>query len=288
MRWLNPCAFFCRELWRHLSLSISVQQRREGGEQVLRSFPGASSFWETFLPGAPSTVMYGESESALPGRATFGPGAFWHPARLPRRATSERGTSMAGAPSIFPQVSSRTQAQARPPSTEPYHIFASTFDMCNLRLPLHGAWWHGEERKEESRSHLPSGSSSSSSSAGAESDPELQRGLNAWIPTRITCGAQYHLYVIAVQRCHALGRLRRAIHAHLGGSGRYVLAGSAAIGDAIYGRNAILLFARTVDVESGAFRLLGSNKRPIVLRGRAWVGGIKGMLGLVRDLCRRS
>lgn len=59
----------------------------------------------------------------------------------------------------------------------------------------------------------------------------------------------------------------------LGGPARYVLAGSAEIGDALYGKMAILVFARASDVESGAFRLLGANQRPVVLR--AMRGGCK-------------
>jgi len=64
----------------------------------------------------------------------------------------------------------------------------------------------------------------------------------------------------------------------LGGSGRYVLAGLTEIGDALYGKMALLVYARTVDVESGAFRLLASNQRPVILRELR--GGCKGMVGL--------
>lgn len=60
-----------------------------------------------------------------------------------------------------------------------------------------------------------------------------------------------------------------------------MLAGSAEIGDALYGKMAILVFARASDVESGAFRLLGSNQRPVVLR--AMRGGCK-----VRDARTRA
>jgi hypothetical protein len=141
--------------------------------------------------------------------------------------------------------------------------------MNNRRLPSQG----GRRGSDE---HEPPSSST------AASDPALQRSLDAWIPAR-TRGSPYHLYVIAVQRCRALTRLRQAILEHLGGSGRYVLAGSAEIGDAISGRTAILLFARTVDVESGAFRLLASNAHPVVLRG-GLRGGVKGMLGMVRGV----
>ena len=108
-------------------------------------------------------------------------------------------------------------------------------------------------------------------------DPALIRGLEAWIPA----GGLYHLYVIAVQRCSILTKLRQAIQDHLdlGGSGQYVLAGLAEIGDALYGKTALLVFARTVDLESGAIHLLASNpKRPVILRELR--GGCKGLVGL--------
>jgi hypothetical protein len=69
-------------------------------------------------------------------------------------------------------------------------------------------------------------------------------------------------------------------HQNSGGPARYVLAGSAEIGDALYGKMAVLAFARASDVESGAFRLLGANQRPVALR--AMRGGCKGLLGMVR------
>ena len=50
------------------------------------------------------------------------------------------------------------------------------------------------------------------------------------------------------------------------------------MGDALHAKTAILLFARTVDVESGAFQLLATNQRPFVMRDLR--GGTKGMLGV--------
>jgi hypothetical protein len=128
----------------------------------------------------------------------------------------------------------------RPPSYTPYHIFATTFDLNHEGLP--------------------------SSSSSDTPDAALAQGLAAWIPSPASTTEPYHLYVIAVQRCRALARLRQAVQEHLGGPARYVLAGSAEIGDALYGKMAVLIFARASDVESGAFRLLGANQRPVALR----------------------
>lgn len=66
---------------------------------------------------------------------------------------------------------------------------------------------------------------------------------------------------------------------HTGGPARYVLAGSAEIGDSLYGKTALLVFARASDVESGAFRLLGANQRPVVL------GAVRGGCKVRRLFC---
>ena len=151
----------------------------------------------------------------------------------------------------------------------PYRIFATTFDLNHRSLPAAAA---------ASANHPGRGAGSTDSHAGGgvslfeKEDPVLAEGVGAWVP------ALYHLYVIAVQRCRVLAKLRRAIHDHLGGSSHYVLAGQAEMGDTLTGKMALLVFARTVDTESGAFRLLASNQHPVVLRDLR--GGCKGMLGL--------
>ncbi len=145
----------------------------------------------------------------------------------------------------------------RPPTYTPYHIFATTFDLNYEGLP----------------SSSSSAAAAASSSSADAADAALAQGLAAWIPSPASVTEPYDLYVIAVQRCRALARLRQALQEHLGGPARYVLAGSAEVGDALYGKMAVLVFARASDVESGAFRLLGSNQRPVVLR--AMRGGCK-------------
>lgn len=244
----------------------SQQQPRQGGEPERRQ--RTSSFWETFMPdvGGGSPSSYSESASSGGARSQY-----WRPGGLPRRTPTEPGRG-SGAASL---LSFRPWMRGKPSSLEPYHIFATTFDMNFRCLPLQGG---RRDCGEGTGGVCPAPTSSVTT---CELDPVLQRGLEAWIPVRTTGGAQYYLYVIAVQRCRVVGRLRQIIHAHLGGSAHYVLAGSAEIGDALTGRTAILLFARTVDVESGAFRIVASNQRPVVLRSGVR-GGIKGILGMVR------
>lgn len=143
----------------------------------------------------------------------------------------------------------------RPASYTPYHIFATTLDLNHEAL------------------------SSSSDGGGPSPDIALMQGLAAWIPRPAVTPEPYHLYIVAVQRCRALARLRQAIQEHVGekrekerieativqqglslhlpyvltstplhthtqytdrsfqgGPARYVLAGSAEIGDALTGR----------------------------------------------------
>lgn len=252
-------------------LRSAVQQEESGQEMVYSR--RASSFWETFIPGGGSSATQGDS-SPLSGSHAL----HWHPARLPRRTST--GSGSAGRPSFLstrPSFS-RFGGHPAPPPLHPYHIFATTFDMNNRFLPLHDDRRDCGEEGGRAACELPPASPS------GDMDPVLRRGLEAWIPARTSLGAQYHLYVVAVQRCRALSRLKQIVLTHLGGSGRYVLAGSAEIGDALSGRTAILLFARTVDVESRAFRLLASSQRPVVLRGGVR-GGVKGVLGMVRGDC---
>lgn len=215
--------------------------------------------------GPPSS--HGETASSGGARSQY-----WYPGRLPRRTLTELGRGSGAS-----LLSFRPRSRGKPSALEPYHIFATTFDTNFRCLPLQG------DRHDCGEGTGGVCTAPTNSATTCELDPVLQRGLEAWIPARPTGGAQYHLYVIAVQRCRVVGRLRQIIHAHLGGSAHYVLAGSAEIGDALTGRTAILLFARTVDVESGALRIVASNQRPVVLRNGVR-GGVKGVLGMVRDL----
>lgn len=265
MQCLRPC-------FRSLRLSFcfwtpeSRQQQPDQGPARRQQTP---SFWETFMPdvGGPPSSSYAESASSGGTRSQY-----WYPGRLPRRMSTE--SRRGGGASL---LSLQPWARDKPSSLQPYHIFATTFDTNFRCLPLQG----GRRDCDESTGGICPAPIRSATSC--DLDPVLQRGLEAWIPARTTGGAQYHLYVIAVQRCRVVSRLRQIIHAHLGGSAHYVLAGSAEIGDALTGRTAILLFARTVDMESGAFRIVASNQRPVVLRSGVR-GGIKGVLGMVRDL----
>lgn len=251
VRWLACCAPFLRQLSDSLRRAwrSAVQQQQEGGQEMVPS--------------------RGSSSSSTPEEST--PGTHWHPVRPPRCIQTTSG-SIREPSFLSTRSSSLFRSRPAAPPLHPYHIFATTFDMNARCLPLQG----GRRDCGETACELPS----SGSVASGDMDPVLHRGLEAWIPARISLGAQYHLYVIAVQRCRVLSRLKQIILAHLGGSGRYVLAGSAEIGDVISGRTAILLFARTVDVESRAFRLIASCQKPVVLRGGVR-GGIKGVLGMV-------
>ena len=257
----TSCFAPCRRWLRGLFWTPEERQRRE--QEMARSHL-PSSFWETFIPGAGGTSpgSYGQAASS----------AYWHPARLPRSLPTDRCTGVGGSrPSLLTRQSSSRGGVAHSP-LRPYHIFATTFDTNFRGLPLHG---HGGEREYDGSQVL------SISGPSCDLDPTLQQGLAAWIPSPASMTEPYDLYVIAVQRCRVVGRLRQALQEHLGGSGRYVLAGSAEIGDAISGRTAILCFARTVDVESGALRLLAANQRPVTLRSGVR-GGVKGVLGMVR------
>lgn len=191
------------------------------------------------------------------------------PSEYPTMYNNSSGSARSGAPAA---VSGGFPGATRLPSAgglTPYRIFATTFDMNYRNLPS------GKPADDcDNTSHTSGGRWAFDTGSTFERDSALVRGLEAWIPA----GGLYHLYVIAVQRCRVLTKLRQSIHDHLGGSGRYVLAGLTEIGDALYGKMALLVFARTVDVESGAFRLLASNQRPVVLRELR--GGCKGMVGL--------
>jgi len=100
----------------------------------------------------------------------------------------------------------------------------------------------------------------------------LAEGLEQWLPF-----GGYHIYGIAVQKSRHLLKLREAIHDYLGGNARYTLVATAELNDATHtSKTALMLFVRTVDVESGAFRLIGLNKCPV----RASRTGTKGMFGL--------
>ena len=144
--------------------------------------------------------------------------------------------------------------------------------------------------------------------------------LEAWIPLG------YHLYVISLQRSKILGRLRQAIHQHLGacvgpaaeggkgelalnlgdsairciqldsgsppsvaagpdvwcvatppgGSAKFEICGTSEMGDSAHGKSALVLFARTSDVESGVSTALSGAREGT----RHW--GIP-RLGEVRD-----
>lgn len=100
----------------------------------------------------------------------------------------------------------------------------------------------------------------------------LAEGLEQWLPL-----GGYHIYGIAVQKSRHLFQLREAIHDYLGGNARYTLVATAELNDATHtSKTALMLFVRTVDVESGAFRMIGLNKCPV----RASRTGTKGLLGL--------
>lgn len=100
----------------------------------------------------------------------------------------------------------------------------------------------------------------------------LAEGLEHWIPA-----GRYHIYAIAVQRSTDFLHLREAVHKQLGGNAKFSLVATAELNDATHAsKSALMLFVRTVDVESGAFRLIGVNERPI----RATCTGTKGLLGL--------
>jgi hypothetical protein len=216
-----------------------VQQTGSSRWQPGVQLRSTSAGWTTLVPSEYPTI-YNDSSNSRSGAAAATSGSFWGKSRAP------------------PAV-----------GLTPYRIFATTFDMNYRTLPS------GKHADDCDSSRQTSGGRWDYDTGSTfERDPALVRGLEAWIPA----GGLYHLYVIAVQRCRVLTKLRQAIRDHLGGSGRYVLAGLTEIGDALYGKMALLVFARTVDVESGAFRLLASNQRPVVLREMR--GGCKGMVGL--------
>jgi hypothetical protein len=81
----------------------------------------------------------------------------------------------------------------RPPRLTPYHIFATTLDLNHEGLPSAGA-----------------------DGAASSPDAAIMQGLAAWIPSPRSTTEPYHLYVIAVQRCRVLARLRLALQEHLG------------------------------------------------------------------------
>jgi len=206
-------------------------------------------------------------------------GSQWQAGVELRRSISAGWTTLVPSevPTMYNDSDSRSGAAAavsgaRPPPVgglTPYRILATTFDMNYRNLP------DGKPADDRDSSRHTGGSRWDYDAGFTfEREPALVRGLEAWIPA----GGLNHLYVIAVQRCRVLAKLRQAIHDHLGGSGRYVLAGLTETGDALYGKMALLVYARTVDVESGAFRLLASNRRPVILRELR--GGCKGMVGL--------
>ena len=101
----------------------------------------------------------------------------------------------------------------------------------------------------------------------------LAEGLEHWVPL----GAPYHLYAIGVQQSCNLSVLRESLHEYLGGPMKYTLVATAELNDAMHtSKLALMLFVRTVDVESGAFRLIGLNTGPV----RTSHTGCKGMVGL--------
>lgn len=230
---------------------LEMQRQHDGQGAIARLQGGVESGpstadWETMMPSMFLTTLNASDNSRV--RATFRPD-----------------------PAAF---TASTVPQPPPHGLTAYNIFVTTLDMNYRHLTSTGG-------------SLAGGTTSSGSGGrgGAQvdydshsifdHDPALARGIEAWIPA----GKLYHLYIVAVQRCRILTRLRHSIQTHLGGSGEYVLTGLGEIGDALYGKTALLVFARTVDVESGAFRLLASNQvRPVILRDLR--GGCKGMVGL--------
>lgn len=83
---------------------------------------------------------------------------------------------------------------------------------------------------------------------GVKDIRKLGGSLDEWIPPG------YDVYCVGVQECAILEDLRAALHAHLGGGEHYTMF-TAEIGAAtvLYGTIALTAFARTREVESGAF-----------------------------------
>lgn len=83
---------------------------------------------------------------------------------------------------------------------------------------------------------------------GVKDIRKLGGSLDEWIPP------DYDVYCVGVQECAILEDLRAALHAHLGGPEHYTMF-TAEIGAAtvLYGTIALTAFARTREVESGAF-----------------------------------
>lgn len=113
---------------------------------------------------------------------------------------------------------------------------------------------------------MPGGSSGSGSTTERCADV-LARLLPRWLPQG------QDLYVVGVQECACLPRLRELLRGHLHGNGEgeaYTMF-KTEIGDdtLMHGFIAMMLFVRTEDVASGAFRL-----------HQAGVGGVATGVGL--------
>lgn len=191
------------------------------------------------LAGWPRPPQRGQPRDWLPPSASQ-----WVTATLPEETTSNIAR---GIVQLFHRTLAPFTAAAKGINRRPYRFFLTTFDQNYQSLPPSNLFRLIRQN-------------------------ELADGIESWIPV-----AGYHIYVVGLQKSRDTAKLRQAIHAHLGGPSKYHMVATAELSESTYiCKTALILFVRTVDVESGAFRLIGVNKVPI----RASRTGCKGLVGL--------